>query len=322
MQLATARTVGVFLKNLVVFPKGLWLARVARQIGADHIHAQWASTSATVGLVASTLSGIPWSFTAHRWDISARNLLKVKAQTAQFVRAIDMRGAQELAGLVGLYKNKLHVIHLGVALHVLSEEAHARRLGSLRVLIGARLDQGKGHRFAFEAVRQLKARGVDISLDCAGDGPLERKLKEYAIALDVHDRVQFLGLVDHEELLNRLRAWQWDVALLPSIETSEEREGIPIFLMEAMAAGIPVVATNTGGIPELLGGGAGMLIPQQDMGAIADALARVATDDHLRHQLVDAGIQRVRDQFTVEGTVARFLDQIGPAGIRSSSLTD
>jgi colanic acid/amylovoran biosynthesis glycosyltransferase len=310
LQLAAARSVGVFLKNLLVFPKGLWLARVARQAGADHIHAQWASTTATAGLVASTLSGIPWSFTAHRWDISARNLLVTKARTAQFLRTIDIRGARELARLIGSYEHKLHVIHLGVALHASSAEETERHPGPMRVLIGARFDQGKGHRFAFEAVARLKASGVDVSLHCAGDGPLKRTLEKYVAALDVQDRVHFLGLVDHEELLGQLRARRWDVALLPSIETSEEREGIPVILMEAMAAGIPVVATNTGGIPELLGGGAGLLIEQQNVSAVVDALARLATDDHLRRQLADAGIRRVRDQFAVDCTAAALLDQI------------
>jgi glycosyltransferase involved in cell wall biosynthesis len=311
-QLASARSIGVFLKNWVVFPKGLWLAGVAKRIGADHIHAQWASTSATAGLVASTLSGIPWSFTAHRWDISARNLLELKAQTAEFVRTIDIRGAQELAGLLGSSHHKLHVIHLGVAPNALSAKEEDRPPGPLRVLIGARFDQGKGHRFALEAMAQLKERGVNVLLHCAGDGPLKRTLEKYATALDVQDRVHFLGLVDHEELLDQLRARRWDVALLPSIETSEQREGIPVFLMEAMAAGIPVVATNTGGIPELLGDGAGMSIPQQDASAIADALARLATDENLRRRLSDDGIQRVHDHFNVESTVTALLDQIVP----------
>jgi len=100
------------------------------------------------------------------------------------------------------------------------------------------------------------------------------------------------------------------VALLPSIETCEDREGIPVFLIEAMAAGVPVVATNTGGIPELLESGGGILIPQRDARAIAEALATLAADGDLRRQLAKAGVRRVRDQFTVESTVSTLLDEI------------
>ena len=307
--LATSRNIRVLLKNLAVFPKGLWLARLARQQGVDHIHAYWAGTSATAGLVASLVSSIPWSFTAHNWDIPENNLLYKKAQAATFVRAIDARGEQELATYMGVHQHKVRVIHMGVAVHPPSPERDGRLQGPLRVLLGARFDEQKGHCYALEAVARLKAAGVDVSLDCAGHGPLEATIKKYAGALDVLDRVRFSGWLDHQELLTQLGDRRWDVALLPSIEICEDREGIPVFLIEAMAAGVPVVATKTGGIPELLESGAGMLIPQRDASAIAEALAKLAADNDLRRQLADAGFRRVRDQFTIESTVSALLDE-------------
>ena len=237
--LATSRNIRVLLENLAVFPKGLWLARLARQQGVDHIHAYWAGTSATAGLVASLVSGIPWSFTAHNWDILENNLLYKKAQAAMFVRAIDARGGQELATYMGVHQHKVRVIHMGVAVHPRSPEREGRPPGPLRVLLGARFDERKGHHDALEAVARLKAAGVDVSLDCAGHGPLEATIKKYAGALDVLDRVRFSGWLDHQELLTQLGDRRWDVALLPSIETYEDREGIPVFLIEAMAAGVP-----------------------------------------------------------------------------------
>jgi len=318
--LATSRNVRVLLKNLAVLPKGLWLARVAKREGVDHIHAHFASTSATVALVASIVSGIPWSFTAHRWDISENNLLDKKAQATMFARAIDARGGQELTTYIGAHQQKVRVIHMGVAVRPPSPEREGPR-GPLRVLLGARFEEEKGHRYALEAVARLKGAGVNLSLHCAGHGPLKAAIEQYAVVLNVLDRVHFSGLVDHQELLTQLRNHRWDVALLPSIETSEDREGIPVFLIEAMAAGVPVVATKTGGIPELLGSGAGMLIPQRDANAIAEALARLAADDDLRRQLADAGIRRVRDEFTIESTVSALLDEIA-LGTRPGGIQD
>jgi glycosyltransferase involved in cell wall biosynthesis len=262
-----------------------------------------------MALVASVVSGVPLSFTAHRWDISERNLLEQKAEKATFVRAIDVRGGQELAGIIGHHKHKLSVIHMGVAIPS-SAERKGRVPGPLRVLLGARLADVKGHRYALEAMAQLKAAGVEMSLECAGEGPLRASLEKYATALDVRDRVQFLGVIDHQELLNRLREHQWDVVLLPSIVTGEQREGIPVSLIEAMAAGVVVVGTNTGGIPELLESGAGLLVRQRDARAIADALSRLAADDELRLQLAEAGIRRVRSQFAIESTTSALLDGI------------
>ena len=308
--LATSRNIRVLLKNLAVFPKGLWLAGVAKREGVEHIHAHFASTSATVALVASVVSGIPWSFTAHRWDISENNLLDKKAQAAKFMRAIDARGDHELTTYVGEHQQKVRLIHMGVALLSPGPEKEGLARGPLRVLLGARFDELKGHRYAVEAVARLKTAGVNVSLQCAGDGPLKSRIEKYAGALDVSDRVHFPGLLDHQELLTQLRDHCWNVALLPSIETSEHREGIPVFLIEAMAAGVPVVATTCGGIPELLENDAGMLIPQRDTSAIAEALARLAANQDLRRQLAERGTRRVRDQFTVESTVSALLHEI------------
>src|SRR5436190_23414443 len=75
----------VLLRNLAAFPKALWLARLARSWPADHIHAHWAGPPSTVAFVASRVSGVPWSFTAHFADIAANNLLREKSASARFV---------------------------------------------------------------------------------------------------------------------------------------------------------------------------------------------------------------------------------------------
>ncbi|MFN2634715.1 MAG: glycosyltransferase [Thermoanaerobaculia bacterium] len=321
--LLTSRDIFVLAKNLAVIPKALWLAHVASRNRVDHIHAHWASTSATAALIASVVSGIPWSFTAHRWDITEDNLLDRKVETAGFARAIDSRGGRELMRRVEPLQHKVRVIHMGVSLPADPLRQWVRPRGPLRVLLGARFDEVKGHRYALQAVSRLKAAGIEVSIDFAGQGALKRTLEQYARELNVGDRVAFRGCLDHEELLARLHDHQWDVALLPSIDTGKEREGIPVFLIEAMAAGVPVVSTRTGGIPELLDGGAGILIPERDPTAIADALAGLAVDCNLRRQLASAGVRRVRDRFSIEGTVSALLEEIlaDPSGCVNEGTT-
>ncbi len=324
LSFSTSRNLRVLLKNLAVFPKGLWLARLARNQHVDHIHAHFASTSATAALVASIVSGIPWSFTAHRWDISENNLLDKKAEEAKFARAIDARGAQELRTFVGAHHDKVRLIHMGVAFHPPIRDREVRSAGPLRILLGARLDDFKGHWYALEAVARLKAACIDVFLCCAGDGPLKATLQNYASALDVLDCVQFPGFIDHYRLLTELRENRWDVALLPSIETSESREGIPVFLIEAMAAGVPVIATNTGGIPELLHSGAGVIVEQQNAAAIAEALGRLAVDPNIRRKLADAGVRRVHHEYTIASSVSALLDEISSGTtveMRTNALT-
>jgi glycosyltransferase involved in cell wall biosynthesis len=302
--LRTSRSLRVLVKNLAVLPKGLWLANVVRQLCVDHIHAEFASTAATAALIASSCSERPWSFSAHRWDISENNLLARKLADASFVRAIDVRGAEELKRLTGP-QEKIRVIHLGVALPPAPINANAD--GPLRVLMGARIDNElKGHRHALEAVARLKDIGVDVALDCAGDGRMRARFEKYARALGVEERVRFLGLVDHQSLLAQMRDRSWDVAILLSLETTTHREGIPAFLIEAMAAGIPVVATRTGSIPELVGPD-GILIPQHDSAALAAALAQLAADRRFLSAVGNAGRCRVSNLFSVESTVPALI---------------
>jgi glycosyltransferase involved in cell wall biosynthesis len=312
--LTKSRSFRVALKNLTILPKAMWVARIARSKRADHIHAHFASTNSTAALLASAVSGIPWSFTAHRWDIYENNLLTTKLKSACFARAIDRRGAQALSRFAGAHYHKVRVIHIGVEMQHC--EMDAKPSPTLRVLMAARLDEIKGHRYALEAVARLKKAGIKICLYCVGDGPLKSTLQQYAVELDIMDEVHFPGLRDHQEILRRLREHRWDVALLASIENGNDHEGIPVFLIEAMAAGVPVVGTNTGGITELLEGGAGILVRQQDPNSIADALVRLAKDSGLLRKFGVAGIRRVREDYTVESTVSALLAEFAlPEGL-------
>jgi colanic acid/amylovoran biosynthesis glycosyltransferase len=310
-EIRRSRSVRVLLKNLVVFPKGLWLARVARRSRAEHIHAQWASASSTVAYVAASVARVPWSFTAHRWDIAENNLVEAKARTAAFVRAIDRDGGDELAMHMGRFRDALSIIHMGVPRSLMESTADDRRppvergvREPLRVVMAANFVEKKGHVYAIEAVRRLSERGTPVRVDFAGDGPLRAPIEARAAELKVSDLVRFMGVLSHERLIAGLRGRAWDVALLPSVVTSTgEKEGIPVFLIEALACGVPVVATATGGIPELLDGGGGLMVRQRDGGALAGALDHLASNPASRAALADAGRRHVRVHFTIEGAI-------------------
>jgi colanic acid/amylovoran biosynthesis glycosyltransferase len=314
--LGGSRSPGVFLKNLSVVPKALWLARQARTLDAAHIHAHWAGTSATMALIAGRVSGIPWSLTAHRWDIAENNLLGSKAREARFVRAISEHGRDELAGLAARPDWSPWLLHMGVELPEISRSDDSGP--PLRVLTAARLVEKKGHVHLIEAMRLLEERGVDVRVDLAGGGPLADVLASRAAEAGVQERVEFLGTVSHDDLLAGLASGRWDAAVLPSVMTaSGQLEGIPVSLVEAMAAGLPVVGTETGGIPELLRDGAGILVPPKNPEALADALQRLAEDASIRARLGAAGRRRIEDEFAVDA-VAGELD----ARFRGSQVAD
>jgi glycosyltransferase involved in cell wall biosynthesis len=299
-RLFRSRNLRIFAKNCSVFTKGVWLGRQARRLDADHLHAHWASASSTMALVASEISGIPWSFTAHRWDIAENNLLEVKVASACFVRTISERGGQAIRSHLAAPARNLHVIHLGIEVadpvRVPKGEAGGT---ALKVVTVADFVEVKGHNYLLGALRILEERGAHLELDLAGDGPLRAVLERGVGEAGLSHRVRFLGTVPHATLLERLRAHRWDLAVLPSVATEEAEEGIPVSLMEAMAAGLPVLATRTGAIPELLDRGAGVLVEGGDPVALADALEELVRNPSLRKRIAETGYRRVRDEFNI-----------------------
>jgi len=123
--------------------------------------------------------------------------------------------------------------------------------------------------------------------------------------------VSFLGVVPHKELLSSYMDGETDVVVLPSVDLGGyAHEGIPVALMEAMACGLPVVSTSTGGIPELLGRGAGIMVPAADPQALAEALESLSLDPELRSQLGAKGRRRIEESFCVERTTHELIASI------------
>jgi glycosyltransferase involved in cell wall biosynthesis len=310
-----SRTPRILLKNLAVLPKGLWLGREAERRRIGHIHAHWGATSSTMALIASQLSGIPWSLTVHRWDIDENNLLRAKARRASFVRTINEIGLQKLATTTAGSVEEAFVLHMGVDVDAGSVSTPDGR----RVLAAASLREVKGHVYLLDAVRLLRQRGVDVQLECIGDGPLRPQLERYVADHGLGEDVTLSPAVSHGELLDRLGAGTWCAAVLASVITpAGEHEGIPVSLLEAMSVGVPAIGTETGGIPALLDDGAGLLVPERDAAALADALERVLTDDDLRAQLAAAGRRRVEERFDVD-VIAAELERRFAASIQDAA---
>ena len=312
--LLRSRDLATLVKNLAVYPKGLWLGRLSRRWRADHIHAHWVSTPATLALVASTVSGVPWSCTAHRADIAMNNLLASKLSNAKFVRFISESGRTMAVSLgARVLKKKTPVIHVGVVLPDADSQVGTLDHGC-NLLCPGNLYPVKGHVHLLRAMAILRGRGVACVLHIAGRGELRPELEAMVRDLDLADTVRFLGQLSHDEILAAHERHRFDIVVLPSIDLGNNlHEGIPVVLVEAMSYGIPVVATSTGGIPELLCDGAGIMVPPQDPTALAVAIERLMTDSVLRRETAEAGRRRVRTAWSVESVVSDLMAHIaGP----------
>jgi glycosyltransferase involved in cell wall biosynthesis len=135
----------------------------------------------------------------------------------------------------------------------------------------------------------------------AGRGPLEDDIRAEVTRLGLDDHVTLLGFVPNDELLGMLRNREVDVVALPS-----DGEGVPVSLMEALAAGVPTVACAAGGVAELLGDGCGELVDVGDHDGFVRALRRLLTDDAARRSVAALGRRRVEAEFDSDRTTAEL----------------
>lgn len=303
-----SRNLAIVAKNAAVFLKSLWVARFARREGFHHIHAHWGACPATIAMIASRLSGIPWSMTAHSWDVVEDNLLTIKLNEALFVRAISRFAVNRLPKVVG--KSPI-VLHLGV---VIPDCVPLRESGDdpgtpFRIGVIASLLPIKGHRHLLDTCRLLRDKGHRIVMEFVGDGPLRKELESQAAELGVQHQILFRGNVSHPELLHELSCRRWKAVVLTSIVgLDRQEEGIPMSLVESMACGLPVIATHTGGIPELLENDTGMLVPPSAPEALAEAIEALISVPELRQRLGQIGRRRVVESFSIDSVADKLLN--------------
>jgi colanic acid/amylovoran biosynthesis glycosyltransferase len=269
----------VTAKNLAVVAKGLWLAERAKEWNAEHIHAFWSSTPATVAWVASKATGIPWSFTVHRWDLYENNLIRQKLAEACFGRAISALGLRELEGLAS-NGSSARLLHVGVDL---PESIPTLRIppSPPKLLMPALLVPVKGHAIFLQAMAKIRRSGIEIGATCAGDGPLRARLVAETTRLGLQSCIDFPGMIPHRELLQRMWSGEWTAVVLASLSARRgQHEGIPVSLMEAMAARLPVIATRSGSVEELVTDDVGFLATPGDARELAKVIqALVASAD-------------------------------------------
>lgn len=301
------------LKNAAMFPTALALAGLARKRRIDHVHAYWLSGPATIAYVVARMNGITWSATGHRYDLvdfNVRTVGKPHAgflSSARFVRTISQQGAAQLARAFQRAVISMHVIPLGVRLAAPAPRTTAR---CLRLICAANLEPVKGHRDLLRALALASTR-CDVHLTIAGDGTLRHELPALVRELGLERRVTFAGAVAHERLLNALSAGEYDGAILTSIDQGpEQREGIPVFLMESMAAGLPVIATRSGAVGELADDDVALVCAPGDINAIAESIVRLAADANVRERLGECARARIARNFESSASAARLASLI------------
>lgn len=298
-------------KTLLLFPKGVHLAARLAATGVVHLHAHFATFPATTALIIRELAGIPYSVTVHAHDIFVdRAMLGTKLRRARFVRAISRFNRDFLARLYPEVADRLEVIHVGVDPDAYAGAPPAAGEPPRRLLCVASLEPYKGIGVLLDAVDRLRRRGYPVTCEVVGEGSLRCRLEAEIARRDLAGAFTLRGALEQAEVSRRLAASE--LFVLPSVVAPDgQMEGIPVALMEAAAVGLPTVASELSGIPELIEDGVtGLLVPPGDAVALGGAIARLLEAPALARRLGEAGRRRVEEAFCLSETVRQLRERL------------
>jgi colanic acid/amylovoran biosynthesis glycosyltransferase len=276
-------------------------ATVARDLGVGHIHAHWATAPTSAAAVMSRILGVPYSFTAHAWDIyRGDGRLAEKARAARFVVTCTAANVLTLRRSVPREDwDKVILNYHGIphsagcaCVHDFSDAARPLPIAAV-----GRLVETKGYEYLLDA---LAAVDFPFELTIIGEGPLRAKLQESASRARLAGRVRFLGALPNEAVFSVLGVS--DCFAMPSVIARDgDRDGIPNVVLEAMSVGLPVVASAISGIPEaIIDGETGILVPERDPYAIASALSRLYSNRDDARAMGSRGRDLIARKFSAE----------------------
>lgn len=283
------------------------VALLAREHGVQHLHAHFATVAAYAARGAHSLTGLPFSVTCHAKDIYREGIVPAHFQSllrsAAFVATVcaaNRRWIEErLAGDEG---PDLRVLYNGVDTARFHPRERAPATTPTLLAVG-RLVEKKGFHVLLDALALLAARGTRPRCLLVGDGEDRVMLTDRCARLGLRD-VEFLGMRTHDEV-RRLVASAHAMVLPCIVGHDGNRDALPTVLLEALAAGLPVISTAVGGVEEIVDDGrAGMLVPAGEAAPLAAAIESLLRDPAARTTLAANGRARAERLFDLARNVA------------------
>jgi colanic acid/amylovoran biosynthesis glycosyltransferase len=293
------------LKHAICLVEACVAAHWIRAAGSTHIHAHFGTNSAEVALLASVLTGVPYSFTVHgpeEFDHPQGLCLREKIRYAHRVVAISSYGRSQLYRWAAIADwPRISVVHCGLDETFLAAPAPSPVATDTFVCIG-RLNEQKGQLLLLDALHLVLSRGHSCRLVFAGDGEMRQQIEERIRELKLQRHIAITGWVDSSEIRRHLMDAR--ALVLPSFA-----EGLPVVIMEAMALSRPVITTYVAGIPELVRHGeCGWLVPAGDVVSLADAMIDcLDRDDAELTAMGSAGRKRILDRHDIRKETEKLL---------------
>jgi glycosyltransferase involved in cell wall biosynthesis len=290
----------------------LYFAELFTRSGVNHFHVHFANRAAHTALFLKTISGIPFSVTAHGQDfmkdLGNDDLLREICAGAEFIAAETDYSRVLLRQRCPDSASKIHRVYNGIDLERFPVPLLPPANSVPRIVTVGRLVAFKGFEQLIDACAELGRRGVDVICEIIGDGPLRENLQEKINKLSPSPRVTLLGSLSQGRVFEKLQAG--DIFALPSVTDRQGASDVfPTVIMEAMSAARPVVSTRLAGIPELVvHEETGFLVRPGDMTALVEALEQLIRNPELRLRYGRAGRMRIEQHFRIEQTTRPLLE--------------
>lgn len=298
----------VWSENVSHVHQALVLGQAIVDSKISHVHAHFGTSPATVARLAARFAGVSYSFTAHakdlyHQDVDRAALLRRHADHATIITVSDFN-RRVLLEEFGFRPDQIERVYNGIDLDRFCYDAPTLR--PRRIVAVGRLIEKKGFNDLIDACGLLRDIGCAFECRIIGMGPEEESLRKRIEERGLVDRVSLAGPLPQHEVCRELQ----EAAVLAApcvIAEDGDRDGVPTTLIEAMALGVPCVSTDVTGIPELVRHErTGLVVPQRDPKALAEAIARILDQTGERMRLSIAGRQHVEDLFDVRKSTRKL----------------
>lgn len=278
------------------------LALQVKQRGVTHLHAHFASSAASVAAVASQISGVPLTITAHAKDIFHESVehddMRRKLEHAAAVVTVSDYNVSFLREQYGPAAARVERIYNGIDLSRFTYKDGDRH--QHRIIAVGRLVEKKGFAYLVDACALLACSGIQLECLIVGSGPDEEQLHERISSLGLQQCVYMLGPRPQSEIITAIQ--NASVFVAPCVAGSDgNRDGLPTVLLEAMALGTPCISTPVTGIPEVIRHReTGLMVPEADAGALASAIETLLNDSRLASRLAGNARQLIEAEFDIQ----------------------
>ncbi len=303
--------------------QGIQLARLVETRGIDHLHAHFATSATAVARIASQLTSVPYSITAHAKDIFHEDVnaehLERKFADASAVVTVSNFNVTDLTRRFPRQAKQFHRIYNGLPLTQYPFRDPCDRVKKI-VAVG-RLVEKKGFSDLISACSILQQTGLAIPCQIIGEGEFEHSLRSQIEQLGLGDTVSLLGALPQREVHRIIQ--ESSIFVAPCVTASTgDRDGLPTVILEAMALGTPCISTDVTGISEVVRHGqTGLIVPERQPAELAEAIHALLANVELGLDLAHSARQLMQEQFDALVNTSRLRAVFASCGVQSSKMS-